>query len=315
MDFFLIHLRFAFGMVTTVPLRPSHLTSMASLLLASTARTAAASSSRRLVASSSSALDTLPLLLSALPPLSSILPPLPSSSRSISSRNPNFSKGLTKVQRKRGQMKKRLNLEKHALLERVREETKPDPVLGYRPGNTREVGTNNEDLWNNCELRKIIISNQDVWGLREDSRGNLQPVESELTKGTEEERAVAASEGGPLRLNFNLSDEDRKLLFQDLPDVNTKDRLTVSMAFSDAGSGTNAGSMIADEINQQLEGIERQEGHSVDKLSRMLDLRNASSKGIDVYNKRRIVEQFGQGVHTGTVETQGELMRLLADLL
>lgn len=60
---------------------------------------------------------------------------------------------FTKAQKRAGQQKKRINLEKRALRRQLQDETAPDPVLGYRPGNSREAGVNDEALWEGCELK------------------------------------------------------------------------------------------------------------------------------------------------------------------
>lgn len=204
-----------------------------------------------------------------------------------------------------------MNLEKKALRGQLARETQPDPVLGYRPGNTRERGVNDEGLWQNCELKKIILSKRDVWGLSNDNRGNLVNESSEASRGTAEERAEREEYGGPLRLNFGFTKEDRELLFKDLPEVTAEDRIKMHLNERMGGAGAAAFNPTADEpamaqLSRDFEEMQQQEMKSSDMLSRVLDLRNASAKGIDVENKRRIVEHFGGGKDTGSVETQGE---------
>ncbi|CAO1614590.1 unnamed protein product [Parajaminaea phylloscopi] len=249
----------------------------------------------------------------------------PSWSRSASSQPAVHSRkspvqNFTKAQKKAGQLRKRINLEKRALRQQLLDETRPDPVLGYRPGNTREAGVNDEALWESCELRKIILRKEEVWGITEDRRGALIPVESPAAKGTPEElQAVQSQGGGPLRLNFGLDGSDRELLFKDLPDVMAKDRILDTLA--DAGGSSAAFYRPAQDdpeshqIEHDFEAIQKQEGQSSGVLQRILDLRNASGKGIDVENKRRIVEKFGDGKNTGSVETQVALLTYRLHLL
>lgn len=291
-----------------------------------------------------SSLDSLQTLVGVLPVLSSSCSsssaaaasssPGPSSSRTHA---PAWSRSIvsapssqsrkspqqhfTKAQKRAGQLRKRINLEKRALLQQIRDETQPDPVLGYRPGNAREPGTNDESLWENCELKKIILKKEEVWGVTEDRRGNLVSVETEASAGSaEERRAVEEQGGGPLRLNFGLEESDRQLLFKDLPDVMVKDRILDSLA----NNGANASAFYraaqedpaARQIEDEYEALQRQEGRSADFLARILDLRNASAKGIDVENKRRIVAHFGgETKSSGTVETQVALLTYRLHLL
>lgn len=244
--------------------------------------------------------------------------PISSGPSSRSRKSP--TQNLTKAQKRAGQLRKRINLEKQALRQQVLKETCPDPVLGYRPGNLREAGTNDEALWESCELRSIILKKEEVWGLTEDRRGALIPVDSPASRGTAEEwEAIKKQGGGPLRLNFGLDGADRELLFSDLPDVMAKDRILDTLA--EAGGDSSAfyrpaqDNPASNQIEQDFEVIKRQEGQSRSALERILDLRNASGKGIDVDNKRRIVERFGAGKDTGSVETQVALLTYRLHLL
>lgn len=158
------------------------------------------------------------------------------------------------------------------------------------------------------------MSKEEAWGLREDRRGNLLPIEGDQLKITEEERRIAEELGGPLRLNFGLDDEDRRLLFQDLPKITEEDRFEVNFAMSletPKGQPPPSRDQIAEKKRSDAALNEKhiihiQEMDSTMKMQRILDLRNASGKGIDVENKRRIVRHFGNGVDTGSVETQSE---------
>lgn len=200
----------------------------------------------------------------------------------------------------------------------LKRETEPDPVLGYRPGNKRQPGTNDEALWENCELRRLILDRDEVWGLREDRRGNLVPIaatEEELAKriGHDEDVALSKEHGGPLYLNFGLGKEQRELLFQKLPQVMTKDRLLLNLAASGSGADgavtdplSGEAGQVSPKVEKELTAIEKQEAQNADRLARILDLRNASAKGIQVENRRRILKHFGDGVNSGSVETQGE---------
>lgn len=53
------------------------------------------------------------------------------------------------------------------------------------------------------------------------------------------------------------------------------------------------------------------EAGKVEQMQRVLDLRNASKRGIEVVNRQRVIEEFGgvrdgKGENTGSSEVQGE---------
>lgn len=157
------------------------------------------------------------------------------------------------------------------------------------------------------------------------------PVSTPGSSGTPEERERQSQFGGPLRLNFGMGDEERQVLFRDLPDVVAKDRVLDTLADAEAGgSGSRASSTrsqqmdnedemeslpLAEQVQREFELLQSQEQQSASVLARVLDLRNASAKGIDVENKRRIVERFGNGVDTGSVETQVAILTYRLHLL
>lgn len=165
--------------------------------------------------------------------------------------------------------------------------------------------------------QSILLSKSDAWGLTEDRRGNLTPSTTAGALGTPEEQQRQLSLGGPLRLNFGMGDDEREVLFKDLPDVVAKDRVLDTLADAEAGSGPRSGSAkyrageeemdslpLAEQVQREFEALQQQEAQSASVLSRVLDLRNASAKGIDLENKRRIISHFGGGTNTGSVETQ-----------
>lgn len=253
---------------------------------------------------SSSPLDSVATLISALP----------SESRHFSKKARRV--GLSKEQRRKGQLQKQANLEKKSLKAELLALTKPNPVLGYCPGNTREAGVNDEALWEACELRQVILSKDEVWGVKVDRRGNLLPVDTPRAQGTQAELEVAEKLGGPTRLNFGLTTEDRTLLFKDLPEVTAEDRIVHSSMVFNQGGGLNQSMGVSQSSADEMAMIERQEGVSSDRLARILDLRNASGKGIDVENKKRILQHFGTHERdVGSVEAQAALMTYRLHLL
>lgn len=91
-------------------------------------------------------------------------------------------------------------------------------------------------------------------------------------------------------LNFGLSAEDAKLLFEQLPEVSAEFKTSPDLtALRDA--------------RVQKDLID--EKQKAESMKRILDLTNANSRGIRFENTRRIVRRFGQGEGTGRCEVQG----------
>mgnify|MGYP002713855495 CR=1 FL=1 len=203
--------------------------------------------------------------------------------------------------RRAARLRRNANLQRHEIMERLFQLSKPDPVLAH------QLNDEGYAYWNNSELAKIILSKEEVWGLAEDRRGQLVPVEPTARPDDAQVDAEASTYGGPRRLNFGLGVNDRRTLFKSLPRVMTEDRVL------DAASvhvGRDQGAEVLAAEHEQSEAEQQQ---SADALARILDLRNASGKGIQVENTRRIVQHFGarpdgQGLDTGSPEVQAAIL-------
>ncbi|KAL9932219.1 hypothetical protein V8E36_008991 [Tilletia maclaganii] len=276
---------------------------------------------------------------------------------------------LEKRRKRLARLKRKSNLERRELTSRLLASSKPDPVLGHMTGaaaraasssassvvnaNANEQAiaaglaptTGGEEVWSKSELARLILSHDEVWGVREDRRGELIPIDqAEFQKargsggsggkdstlpGDELSAQAQAEFGGPLRLNFGLKTTDRELLFSELPRVMVEDRMLDSVhlrpvdkygdrvsssskpfaprsddAGTQAGSEAAAADRMLDERTQlamvaEMEELERAEAGSADVLARVLDLRNASARGIRYENTRRIVEAFGRPLPNG----------------
>lgn len=196
---------------------------------------------------------------------------------------------MSTAQRKKIQLqRKKDNIERKELRERLWELSKPDPVLGH------QMNEQGEQYWQQSDLCKILLTKDQVWGVHEDRRGNLVEVEQESDAATQHSL-------GPKRMNFGLnSDEDRKLLFASLPATMIEDR-----------ARSVSTSHVSEDHLESLQEAEDVEQLNAETLSRVLDLRNASGKGIQVENTRRIIDHFGtragdkdRGTDTGSVEVQ-----------
>lgn len=196
------------------------------------------------------------------------------------------------------------NLQRRELTKRMLEQTKPDPVLGHQPN---KVG---EAVWENSELAKIVITKDKAWGVTRDHRGKLQPLraDQEDTTTFSQQSAQDAEEfGGPERLNFGLQRKDRELLFKGLPQIMVKDRVLDSANLGPLVRGSPERADI-DAFEKELEKVLAEEDRNKEALGRILDLRNASGKGVQVENIRRIVQHFGEGTDTGSSEVQAAIL-------
>ncbi len=114
--------------------------------------------------------------------------------------------------------------------------------------------------------------------------------------------------GGPLRLNFGLEGRDRQLLFQDLPQVMVKDRILDSWNLGTLIRGT-ANQADVSAFESEYAKVQSEESANKEALARILDLRNASGKGIQVENIRRIIAHFGGPTNdTGSPEVQAAVL-------
>lgn len=191
-------------------------------------------------------------------------------------------------QRKAARLRRKANEEKQELKALLFARSKPHPVLGH------QMNEEGEALWKNSELAGLILSKDEVWGYKEDRRGNLVAVE-----GSEESEEK--------RLNFGLGKDDADLLFKDLPGIMVDDNILDSPhIYRKDPEGLE---QLADEINLHT----TEEAGKAGVLARVLALQNASGKGIQVENVRRITNHFGartgkdseKGLDTGSPEVQG----------
>ena len=176
----------------------------------------------------------------------------------------------------RGKRKTRLvrkaNLDKKAQLVRQHEQSRPDPVLGYAQGN--------QELWDKSLLKQILLRKEDVWAGKGATAGEGTPSGEHYT---------------PQLFNFGLTAETAHQLSDLLPP-------TAALRSTLGDQATSVGSVMV----SRFEDATRAEQEKRDTLMRIVDLRNADSKGIEVENTRRIVEAFGRVPgDTASPEVQG----------
>ena len=217
----------------------------------------------------------------------------------------------------KARIRKKANLSRRQLANEKLKQTAPDPVRGYGP--------NNDQLWLGSDLRKVLLSQEEVWkGELEEEKGMLPDLEdpndeqlgpkgnhfmqvpvtrSNRSSDTSSDKVTAIPASTPSLspsipptpyLNFALTPSDALLLFEQLP----KSSLAIQLDPS----------LPEETLARRRSDAAPAEASKAEALMRIVDLRNTNARGIRFENTRRIVRRFGQGEGVGRVEVQGELL-------
>jgi small subunit ribosomal protein S15 len=151
-----------------------------------------------------------------------------------------------------------------------------DHILGYEPI------AGEKTPWDGCRLQRVLLRPEAIY--------SAPPVE------------YAAGEA-PQQYLPGLAIEDQQMLFGALPYTSTS--LKARRVLQNSAS-------LRQEEDDPHAALTAAEEDKVEQMQRMLDLRNASKRGIEVVNRQRVIEEFGgvregKGVNTGSSEVQGEL--------
>lgn len=180
-------------------------------------------------------------------------------------------------------LRKAANVSRRASMAQQEAATAPDLILGYNP--SLEQGRR---MWEESKLAQILLKPEQVWGISVAEARKSSGSMPSLDEGLEPEHAARVKE--PTSWNFGLQADEAKLLFEALPEANTRRTTSTDMSV--------------------IESLAETEQDKSDQLKRILDLKNASAKGVAVENTRRIVEAFGRSAgDTGTPEVQGQLQK------
>ncbi|KAF8509417.1 mitochondrial ribosomal protein S15 [Hysterangium stoloniferum] len=174
---------------------------------------------------------------------------------------------------------KKVNTSKRIERERFAANTKADPILGHRPGD--------EAKWLNCDLAKLLVS------------------EKELQVAPVTRLDVDAHVKLPQHFQWGVggSAELQHLLFDSLPSVSAQ-RVLRNKEVLNPNNHYLQHEMLKAQWNE-LRGTHM--------LARLVDLRNASAKGIAFENRRRCVEAFsapGKPHDTGRTEVQAAILTM-----
>ncbi|KAG5638023.1 hypothetical protein H0H81_002224 [Sphagnurus paluster] len=158
--------------------------------------------------------------------------------------------------------------------------SRPSVVLGTRPGE--------DGKWDNCRLSKVLVDMEELVSSTE-----LVPT----TQGVGKVHL-------PKQVSFGIGEEEKKLLFGDLPllsasRINTQVQhdAPLNLQYQTSLSGDNSApyrptllkTENAARSRIQNEEVERQKA---DAFAKLVDLRNANAAGIAFENRRRIIEAF-----------------------
>ncbi|GAA6063552.1 hypothetical protein JCM10212_002664 [Sporobolomyces blumeae] len=204
-----------------------------------------------------------------------LAPPCPPCSRPFSVSAPSAESRA----RRKTRLVRKANLEKKAQLVRQHEQARPDPVFGFAQGN--------EQLWDKSLLKKILLDKREVWGRVVKNEADIQ-----------QQAAAASSSATPKLYNFGLDENTAQQLAEVLP-------ATAALRSTLGDGATSVDSVML----SRFEKATQLEDQKKDTLMRLVDLRNADSKGIEVENTRRIVEAFGRAPgDTASPEVQAAIM-------
>ncbi|KAI5474846.1 hypothetical protein MNV49_002350 [Pseudohyphozyma bogoriensis] len=223
------------------------------------------------------------------PPASSHLPTASSSLVPISQFSTTAPTSESKKRRKSRLTLKNHLLKKSSALQAFVAAT-PDPVLGY--------GKGKEELWEKSLLKSVLLRREDVWG---ETVERVEEADELSVSAANKLRKKRAAEGldEPEHYNFGLTEEEVKLLTKDLPEVNA------TRIFSEGPADSVYTSLAEEKYESAIE----QEQAKMERLRRIVDLKNADSKGIEAENRRRIFKAFGRKEgDTGSPEVQAALM-------
>lgn len=193
--------------------------------------------------------------------------------------------------RRKARLTRKAHQDKKLALRRTDEQTRPDPVLGYPREQGGQFSPTSTDAtaaaWDNSLLKRVVVDRETIWN---------SPAPPAPVPGITTEPYV------PSHLNFNLSAQDAELLSSTLPAVSSLRTLL---------GASPANAAIAERRAEKSEVIEADKR---DKIMRIIDLRNADSKGIDVENRRRIAKAFSADgeteTDTGRPEVQGQFVEI-----
>ncbi|KAG8898466.1 hypothetical protein FRC00_002798 [Tulasnella sp. 408] len=225
---------------------------------------------------------------------------------------------LESTKQRRARIKRQKNLAKRAENASAEDANRPHPVLGHAGGIPDEVA---REKWESTKLYKAMVD------------PNYTGLNKPFTPKSASEAKYVPSQGVPKDietkeppeyLNFGLSDKTASALLNDLPKqtVDLEDAskpMTASVLFPEIFQSTTPYDPY--DLSQPLSNKDAALKSSVaqrEAMERIIDLRNASARGIAYANRQRIIEAFSRAAtgtdqaserpDTGSPEVQAALM-------
>lgn len=165
-------------------------------------------------------------------------------------------------------LKKKKNLSlKQSRIDKENENL-PSPALGH--------SLDQSFVWDNCELNKILLTPSKVYS-NEGGISSRTSLSNIVNVSEEEKNDAFPGIEVPKLLNAPLKEADLLSIFKTLPSLSIQRDLASFNLKSD----------------HELEAIVNNEKGKLETFSRVIDLRNASSKGIMLENMRRCIATFG----------------------
>ncbi|KAI0326786.1 S15/NS1 RNA-binding domain-containing protein [Cubamyces sp. BRFM 1775] len=169
------------------------------------------------------------------------------------------------------------NVERRVQLQRRAQENRPHVVLGHKHGD--------EAKWQNCDLAKIVITEEDI---RSTPVPHVDPHEGSIQL--------------PTYYNYGVGETEKETLFNVLPALS----MEASVRFqAKNGEGMDPHTLAQIESTASIEEL-----HKLDTFTKLVDLRNANARGIAYENRRRIIAAFSDPENpndTGRPEVQAAL--------
>ena len=222
----------------------------------------------------------------SIPMRGNVLTQLARASTSTSAPIATFSSSAVSLESKakrKSRLIRKSHIERKASLVRENVATRPNALSGYAPGQ--------EQVWEGSLLKSVLLNRDDVWG-------TTVRIEKAVEEVQQDGQTLPEPPYTPKYYNFGLTPQSVQTLTQHLPKVSALRGLL---------SADGTPQFFDQAKRQRAEEAAAIELDKVEKLKRIIDLRNADSRGIRVENTRRIIDAFGvtSKVDTGSPEVQG----------
>ncbi|KAG8995451.1 hypothetical protein FRB90_000179 [Tulasnella sp. 427] len=207
---------------------------------------------------------------------------------------------LESTKQRRARIKRQKNLEKRAETISAEESNRSHPVLGHAGGISEEAA---REIWRSTKLYKAMVDPEYHCLNQPFTPKPASDVKYVPSQGIPEDIELKEP---PQYLNFGLSTTTASALLNDLP--------TQTVDLEDASKPTSPSTLFPGLLQKaqydpydysqplsEKDAALKNSGAQREAMERIIDLRNASARGIAYANRQRIVEAFSRAP-TGTEE-------------